>query len=304
MAGQTLRDLARQPGGGSPSGQRPVAPQAGDDIDEDPPEGYDSRKAFNENRKLSRLLSKSQQQLQGLSAEIEPLKGVKKQFDSFRNLFGAKEEAVAEGVAQPSIYDRARKLHERAIEQDPESPGMPLTVDIAQQAHEAFSLVKEQSDVIKKMQAKLEVYEKPMYHAEQVAFVSLANRLEDKVVELFEDQGVANDNYKAFEESAIGMINQMKSTAEGMRKWQRILHSPQQQDAFVQSVIQKRMPRAFVRRGAEPMEEYSASDAMADQERASKMPAGPQRAQLMKRARQRMLQEAFDAQVDMGGARR
>lgn len=301
-------------GGGNPAagGQRPGAgqrPQPGADGeggDEDVPADVDIKRIYNENRKLSRLLAKSQQQLQGLSAEIEPLKGVSKQFDAFRSIFSEQGGAgqQGDGEQQPSIYERAEQMHQRALAANPEGGGISLTRDIAKEASEGYALVKEQAQLIKKLQEELEIVKKPAFQAENNTFMQIDNRLRNKVSELFEDEGIAAKNYNDFEQAAIAMmVERRKDPVNGPKWWRRLMFDPQAQDAFLNEVIAQKLPRSYAPRGAAAIPDYDVNQARSDFMRAQTMKAGPERADLKKKSRQAMLQEVFNSVVDMRGGR-
>lgn len=301
--GLRIKDLAAgggNPGaGGVPQGQRRQAPPAhnqpppGDD--EEIPEGLDLKRLYNENRKLSRLLAKSQTDFTELRGQFEP---TKRQLDALRAAFGGKPDPVEEGQRAPSIRDQVRRAHERMLESDPEGPGMPLTLGMAEQAHDAYERTTSHEAKIAELEAELKALKNPMAAAEGAMYVSLDTTLEDLLLELYDgEQALVDENKDSFVQKVISKLPELKKDSV---KWRRLVTSPKVQRDFLTEVITARLPRSFSKRGAQPIDEYSKDSALADMERAMKMPKSPERAELLKRARQRLIPEMLGFDMSPG----
>jgi hypothetical protein len=295
----TLRGMAGAAGGGGgqAGGAAPAGAHTGggggdgdgDDID---PAGLDPKRLYNESRKMQRLLQKKDQELAALRGEFEP---IKKRMSRFDALF-APEEQQEEGEAPLTAYDQAMRAHQRALDADPESSGIPLTVNTAKEASEALKIARAIQAENEELKKKLGMVEKPMYHAEQMLFVNLDGALHDAVTDLFQDEGLANENFADFERVAIGRLSKLKK--EQPMEYQRLVRSAARQDAFVQEVIKSKIPRAYGKRGAEGIvDEYSVEAATADMTKAMSMKSGPERAALMKKARVRLLPETLGVDI-------
>lgn len=299
----TLRGMATG-GGQAPAGQQPnPAAAAGGEVDDVGGEGddfdpktFDPRRSFNETRKLQRLLKKKDEELATLRGEFEPIKKKMSKFDAFERAFSGQDEGADEGDEPLSAYDQASRAHQRMIDLDPESPGMPLTVTTAREATEALKIARQIQEENKRLTEKLSMYEKPMYIAEQSMFVNLDGLMRDQVQDLFEDEALANENFEDFERVAIDRLKKLKQTDPS--KYRRLVRSSAQQEAFIREVVAAKIPRAFTKRGASPVQdEYSSEQAQHDMHRAMGMKPGPERAALLKKARQRLLPEMLGVDI-------
>lgn len=244
---------------------------------------------YNENRKLQRLLGKQKEEIAGLRGEIDPLKQSLGKFNQFAALFGGKEQPVPEGAKKPKLSERAKALHDAVIANDPESGGIPLTLDMAGISEQAFELVQTQAKKIEELEAQLKMVQSPQHAAEGQMFVSIDGHIRDALEEFLGDAALAEENYDDFEKEAIKKLKELKADR---KKWARFLSGGQSVwQQFAQAVVQGKYGGKLVRKGAQAVEEYSIADAQADQERCKTMEAGPERAALFKKARQRLLPE-------------
>jgi hypothetical protein len=202
-------------------------------------------------------------------------------------LFGAPIPETNEGEDEPSAYELTLAQHNRYLEQNPESGGMPLTLKTAKEATDGYKLASQLKKQLEETQKKLERYENPMHTAEQMLFVNLEGGLREQVAELYGSE----DNYSTFEQVAIKKIGELRKDPI---QWRNFVRSPTLQAKFMKDVVESQIPRAYGKRGSVGMsgDEYTLDQAKADNALAFSMkPNDPRRASLLKKSRQKLLPE-------------
>lgn len=284
----SLKEMARSASGGE-MGDMPQGGggRGGDDM----PADLDLKSLYNENRKLQRLLGKSQKDLDGLRTDFGGMQTGMKKFQALESIFKGEGGGDDDEAESYTIAQRAQRAHQRMLDLDPEASGIPLTVDIAGSAEEALRLVREQAKIIQQLQEGQQQFRNPQFTAEQQLFVNVESQLRDEVANLFEDAGLGDQNYPDFERVAIDFLKKKKqNTAE----WRRFISSPTAQSAFVREVINSKIPRAYAKRGGSEVGSYSLDEAKKDLSKVAQMSSKtPQeraaRTALEKKARQAIL---------------
>ena len=285
MAG--LREMA---GGVAPvmGGGNPGSHEGGGGEGDDPTPGdIDPKRMFNELRMTKRLLAKKDKEMEALNARFATLDPLTKQMQQMRELFGAPIPETNDGEDEPSAYELTLAQHNRYLEQNPESGGMPLTLKTAKEATDGYKLASQLKKQLEETQKKLERYENPMHTAEQMLFVNLEGGLREQVAELYGSE----DNYSTFEQVAIKKIGELRKDPI---QWRNFVRSPTLQAKFMKDVVESQIPRAYGKRGSVGMsgDEYTLDQAKADNALAFSMkPNDPRRASLLKKSRQKLLPE-------------
>ncbi len=303
-------------GGGGGAAHQGAAGVPGDDDDEAGSSGQgrriDPARLHNENRKLQRLLAKQQDEMKELREQVQGFSKHGKTVESLRSIFmgeGQSPRQDKEGdEVDPSLtlHQRALEQHNRLLETDPDSQGIPFTLDLSRASEEAYKLAKEQAGVIKKLQERLDLYEKPAYTAHQQMAMNLEGILRDRLEELFGDVDSADQNYPDFERIATERLRALSADPARKNQWRKFLTSKELQQRFIDDIVQSKLPRAYLQKlGAKGLSgegDYTPEQAHQDMQTAMKMKAGPARAALMKKARQRLLPETLG--LDLQALRR
>jgi len=248
------------------------------------PEGTTMQSLYNQNRMLQRLLQKSSKDIEALKGTVTEFDGVRKQMSGLQSMFGGGTQK--EGDDQLSLFDRAMAADSQYREANPESNGIPLTVDMARAITDAKKVIEEQKAVIEELRGKVS---SPQYTTEQTAFANLDTIMYDRVSELYGDAKLAEENMQDFERIAV---LRMKEIQKDPYKWRRLITNRAEQEKFVNAIIMSKFPKAFLKNsGAQAIEEYSMQHAMADLQRAETIKDPRQRAVLKEKARRRMLPE-------------
>lgn len=303
----TLREMAgaAPAQSGNQSGGSPGAGAAGgggdDGGDEEVPQGLDTKKLYNNYRKLERLLTKQQG---GTTALENELAGMKKKWEGLSSFFGHKEDPTPEGEPKPSLSQRAKAMHQRILDADPNSAGMPLTVDMAQLSEEAYNLVTGQSKKIQELEETVKRLQSPQFAAEGAFYVSLEQALLDGLEQLYGSPDLAQEHYPDLERLAIEHLKKKKSN---VAEWRKMLTSPKLQTEFAEMLVKGRLPGGYIKKGAQPLEdEYTVEMALVDQNKAEELLRNPKTrregSELMKKARRAILPSLLG--VEMNGARR
>lgn len=303
-SGTTLRQM----GGATPGGDASIVggpgptfdgAAAGGEGDEPIPDNIDPKRQFNEVRMMKRLMAKKDKELEDLRQQFASMSGVTKKMQALEQAFGGGGgQAQAEGEPELSAYELASRAHQRMLDTDPDSGGMPLTLRTAKEASDGWHAAKEMQKKLEDQEQRLKRYENPMYIAEQALFVNLDGGIRDIVAELYGNE----DNYGLFEQVAIKKIAEKRKDP---LQWRNFVRSPGMQQKFMQEVVESQIPRAYAKRGSADMtgDDYSLEQAKIDNARAlSLRPNDPERSALLTKSRRKLLPEMLG--IDFGGYKR
>lgn len=244
-------------------------------------DSMDPKRLYGEVQKLSRLLRAEREDRTKLQQQIDSLS---QNQQKFKRLFA--EDDPGTGDTAPTLSQRARLSHDRMRELDPESPGMPLTVDMASTLDEAKEIIAKQQERIDKLEGRYS----PFAISEGSMFVALENLIEDELFNLYGNEKDATENYPDFERLAIARLKEMRE--KDPRKYKFFITSQKQQSDFVRNLINAKIPRSYEPKGAQAVELYGEKDALRDMKLAESEKDPRKKEDLYRRARQWALSEA------------
>ena len=216
----------------------------------------DPQRLFNENQKNKRLYEKSLKEIENLRGELGSVKPI---LDQFRQAFGGQKPT--EGDAPMSYLDKVRATHNKIKEEDPNSNGLALTLEGA----ELIEQLRQENAALKKASSQ---NEQPEGVASKQMFVRLEHEIKEKLYEMFTTEELADDNYPDYERVAI---KKLQAIRENKREWMKLLNNPEKVKELANTIFSEKMPRMDKMPGWQKINDYSPSDAQADEARAEKM---------------------------------
>lgn len=229
--------------------------------------GAGGKDPYNEVRKTQRLLAKQQSENQQLRQKLDT---ILPQFEKFSKFFstlegdGGKEgQAPDDSARATSLYEKARRMHDMLTTQNPDSPGIGLTVESAQLIKQLMDENKTLKSKFGEIEKKTAMLDSPIAFAEQSFYVSASAALRDQLNELYGDETAASENYDDFERRAGTKLREIKEKTPN--QYMKLLRDNGEMTKFIRGVIESKFPKAYnTRDGFRKLDDYSVEDAQRD----------------------------------------
>jgi len=256
--------------------------------------GQPGKDPYNEVRKTQRLLAKQQSENQQLRQKLDTMLP---QFEKFSQFFSTLEGGGKGEDPEPDdtgratgLYDKARRMHEMLTSQNPDSPGIGLTVESAQLIKQLMEENKSMKSRFSDMEKKTAMLDNPVAFAEQTFYVSASAALREQLNELYGDDAVASENYEDFERRAGSKLRDIKEKSPN--QYMKLLRDNGEMTKFVRSVIESKFPKAYnTREGFRKLDDYGIEDARRDMllVQSGKVKDPREASRIQAKARQRLL---------------